>query len=77
MYIIKNRSIHLIIVSFCVYLVLNLCENYIHYNIGRHHDDEFIELSLPSKKDWIKIITVMLIFATLQGFMTYFFNYYT
>ena len=77
MYIIKNRSIHLIIVSFCVYLVLNLGENYIHYNIGRNRDDEFIKLSLPSKKDWTKIIIVMLIFATLQGFMTYFFNYYT
>lgn len=76
MFFLKNKSIHLIFVSFFVYFFLNLIENYLHYNIGRHRDDNFIKLSLPSNKDWIKIFFIMIIFALLQGIFTYLFNYW-
>ena len=72
MYIIKNKGLKLILVSFLVFLVLNLVENYFHYNIGRNRDKSFKELSIPSYDDWVKIIFIMFIFAFLQGFFTYF-----
>ena len=73
MYIISGASIHLIIVSFLVYLFVNLFENLIHYNIGRFSDRE-TKIELPTRKDWIKIVVVMIVFAFLQGFLTYYFN---
>jgi hypothetical protein len=73
MYIISGASIHLIIVSFLVYLFVNLFENLIHYNIGRFSDKE-TKIEMPTKKDWIKIAVVMCIFALLQGLLTYYFN---
>ena len=75
MYFIKNKSIHLIFISFCVFIIINLIENLIHYNIGRYHDSK-LRMVIPSNKDWIKIIITMIIFALLQGFLTYYFNYY-
>ena len=57
--------------SFVAFLILNVIENVIHYNIGRNHDDpEFIKLLTPSKKDWYKIIFIMILFAILQGGFT-------
>jgi hypothetical protein len=77
MFLLQKRNIHLLIVSFCIFIFLNLIENYIHYNIGRHREEEeFIKLSIPSKKDWIKIIIIMIIFAFLQGFFTITLNNY-
>ena len=73
MYIISGASLHLIAISFFVYLFVNLFENLIHYNIGRFSDKE-TKLELPSKKDWIKIVVVMFVFALLQGLLTYYFN---
>ena len=73
MYIISGASFHLIAISFFVYLFVNLFENLIHYTIGRFSDKE-TKIELPTKKDWIKILVVMLIFALLQGFLTYYFN---
>jgi hypothetical protein len=73
MYIISGASIHLIIVSFLVYLFVNLFENLIHYNIGRFSDRE-TKIEMPTKKDWIKIAVVMCVFALLQGLLTYYFN---
>lgn len=73
MYIISGASIHLIIVSFLVYLFVNLFENLIHYNIGRFSDRE-TKIEMPTKKDWIKIVVVMCVFALLQGLLTYWFN---
>ena len=73
MYIISGASIHLIIVSFLVYLFVNLFENLIHYNIGRFSDKE-TKIELPTRKDWIKIVVVMCVFALLQGLLTYYFN---
>ena len=73
MYIISGASIHLIIVSFLVYLFVNLFENLIHYNIGRFSDRE-TKIEMPTQKDWIKIAVVMVVFALLQGLLTYYFN---
>ena len=73
MYIISGPNIHLIIISFCVYIFVNLFENLIHYNIGRFSDRE-TKIEMPSKKDWVKIIIVMCVFALLQGLLTYYFK---
>jgi len=73
MYIISGSSFHLVAISFFVYLFVNLFENLIHYNIGRFSNKE-TKLEMPSKKDWIKIVIVMCIFALLQGLLTLYFN---
>jgi len=64
---------HLFLISFLVYLILNVVENWIHYNIGKYHD-RTPQLDLPSKEDWIKIVVVMLLFAGLQGILTCLFD---
>lgn len=64
---------HIFIISMAVYIVINLVENTIHYNIGRNfdirhlHDIKFI---LPSSVDFTRIISVMAVFAMLQGLFT-------
>lgn len=73
MYIISGPNIHLIVVSFIVYIFVNLFENLIHYNIGRFSNQD-TKLELPTQKDWFKIIIIMCIFALLQGILTYYFN---
>jgi hypothetical protein len=73
MYIISGASFHIIAISFFVYLFVNLFENLIHYNIGRFSNKE-TKLELPSKKDLLKIVIVMCVFALLQGLLTYYFN---
>lgn len=73
----KNKAFHLFILSALIFIFLNIVENYIHYNIGRNRDTDHIVLSTPSKKDWIKIIYIMLIFAFLQGGCTYYLSRYT
>lgn len=72
MFIVSGVKLHIFIISFLVYLFVNLVENLIHYNIGKFSNKE-TQLDLPSKKDWIKIAIVMLIFALLQGLLTYYF----
>ena len=76
MHIVRNKNFNLIIISFCVFLFINLLENIIHYNIGLHSNKDYITLSNPSQNDWIKIIVIMIIFAMLQGIFTFVFNYY-
>ena len=73
MYIISGPNIHLIVVSFLVYLIVNLFENVIHYNIGRFSNHE-TKFEMPSDSDLFKIIGVMICFALLQGILTYWFN---
>lgn len=73
MYIIKNAGIHLILISFVVYILVNLVENLIHYNIGRYSNKE-TKIELPTRRDFVKIVLVMIVFATLQGVLTYWFN---
>jgi len=75
MYIISGASFHIIAISFFVYIFVNLFENMIHYNIGRFSNKE-TKLELPNKKDFIKIVVVMCIFAVLQGLLTSYFNKY-
>lgn len=71
---IEKKGIHLVIVSFMVFIILNIIENYIHYNIGRNHDSEYIELSAPSTTDWLRILIIMICFAILQASFTYLFD---
>ena len=68
---IKKKSIHIFMISFFIYIFVNIFENYIHYNIGRNHDIENIKLSSPSTIDWFRIIVIMIVFAFIQGIMTY------
>jgi hypothetical protein len=73
MYNSSKSSIHLIIISFTIYLFVNLFENVIHYNIGKFSNNE-TQIDIPTRKDWFKIIIVMFIFALIQGILTYVFN---
>jgi hypothetical protein len=73
MYIISGASFHIIAISFLVYIFVNLFENMIHYNIGRFSNKK-TKFDIPSKKDFIKIVVVMCIFALLQGLLTNYFN---
>ena len=72
MFIVYGSSLRLILISFCVYIFVNLAENLIHYNIGKFSNKE-THLVLPSKRDWTKIVIVMICFALLQGLLTYYF----
>jgi hypothetical protein len=69
----KTNKYHLLAISFSVFIVINLIENLIHYNIGRHSNSE-LKFETPTNNDWIKIIIVMIIFATLQGTLTCYFD---
>ena len=73
MYVISGASLHIIAISFVVYLFVNFFENLIHYNIGRFTNKE-TKLELPTKKDLIKILVVMCLFALLQGLLTSYFT---
>ena len=73
MYVISGASLHIIAISFVVYLFFNFFENLIHYNIGRFTNKE-TKLELPTKKDFIKIVIVMCAFALLQGLLTSYFT---
>ena len=57
------------IVSFFVYLFVNLFENMFHYNIGKFSNREidFTKNLIPTNRDWSKIVIVMVIFAGIQG----------
>ena len=73
MYVFSSSNIHLMVVSFLLYVVINTFENVIHYNIGKFSNKE-TKFVIPSKKDWVKIIVVMTVAALLQGFFTYWFQ---
>ena len=72
MYILSG-SLHIIVISFFVYIFVNLFENMIHYNIGKFSNKE-TRLELPTKRDFVKIVIVMFVFALLQGLLTNYFN---
>ena len=76
MYILSGASFHIIAISFLVYIFVNFFENMIHYNIGRFSNKKINKIELPNKKDFIKIVVVMLVFALLQGLLTSYFNKY-
>lgn len=61
--------------SFIAFFILNIFENLLHYNIGRHtNQNEVFDFSPPTSKDCIRILFVMLIFAILQGGLTLYFD---
>jgi hypothetical protein len=64
---------HIFIISTFVYVIINLIENTIHYNIGRNFDIKHfhdIVYVPPSSLDFVRIVLVMAIFAILQGIFT-------
>ena len=65
---------HLFTLSFIVFLILNIIENLINYNIGIHSDDNKFKIKMPTKRDWIRIVITMLVFAFLQGFFVILFS---
>jgi len=67
----KNTR-HIFVISVIVFVVLNIIENVIHYNIGRQHNKPSSEITAyaPSSEDWVRIIVIMGIFAILQGLFT-------
>jgi hypothetical protein len=74
----KSGTIHIFVFSFLVFIVLNVIENVIHYNIGKYHTngktDTGFHFTNPSQTDWVRIVVIMLIFAVLQGFFTTYFS---
>ena len=73
----KNSSTRIIIVSFFVYLFVNLFENVIHYDIGKFSNREInneVKDFMPNSRDWKKIIGVMIVFAGIQGLLTCYFS---
>jgi len=80
----KPETIHVFTFSFLIFIVLNVIENVIHYNIGKFHNGKSgsgssnyltgYHFTNPSRNDWIRIIVIMLVFAILQGIFT---SYYS
>jgi len=79
----KPGTIHIFVFSFLVFIILNVVENVIHYNIGKFHDRgggggggnggggvAGYHFTNPSNTDWVRIIVIMLVFAILQGVFT-------
>lgn len=68
---------HVFVASFVTFLGLNLIENLYHYTIGRESGKnglttKNLKIDLPSQEDWIRIISVMIIFGLLQAGLTCF-----
>jgi hypothetical protein len=77
----KPETIHVFVFSFMVFIVLNVIENVIHYNIGKFHNGvngvnyfTGYHFTNPSRTDWVRIIVIMLVFAFLQGAFTSYFS---
>jgi hypothetical protein len=79
----KPGTIHIFVFSFLVFIILNVIENVIHYNIGKFHDRgggagagnggggvAGYHFTNPSNTDWVRIIVIMFVFAILQGVFT-------
>ncbi len=64
------------IISFVVFIFLNIIENLLHFTNGRKENDKIFQFTIPKKRDMIKIVIIMVIFALLQGGITAFFHYY-
>ena len=82
----KSGTLHIFVFSFLVFIVLNIIENVIHYNIGKYHDSRVngqgngsdtvagFHFTNPSHTDWARIVVIMFIFAVLQGVFTSYFS---
>jgi hypothetical protein len=69
----KPGTIHVFVFSFFIFIVLNVVENVIHYNIGKFHNGGY-HFTNPSRGDWVRITVIMLVFALLQGAFTSYFS---
>jgi len=76
----KKGTLDIFVFSFLIFIVLNIIENVIHYNIGKYHDAKNgggiagLHFTNPSNTDWVRIIVIMFIFAVLQGVFTSYFS---
>ena len=75
----KPGTLHIFAFSFIIFIVLNVIENVIHYNIGKYHDRggggiAGFHFTNPTETDWVRIIVIMVIFAVLQGGFTSYFS---
>lgn len=64
------------IISFFVFIFLNIIENLLHFTNGRKENEKVFQFTSPNKRDWLKIIIIMIVFALLQGGITAFFHYH-
>jgi len=48
----------------------------LHFTNGRKENDKIFQFTSLKKRDFIKIVIIMVIFALLQGGITAFFHYY-
>ena len=64
------------IISFFVFIFLNIIENLLHFTNGRKENEKVFQFTSPNKRDWLKIAIIMIVFALLQGGITAFFHYY-
>ena len=75
----NGRPHHIIIMSMIVFVILNFVENLIYVNGGRI-DFSSKELKsyfrIPSMRDLLIIIAIMLLFAFLQGLFTNVFSHF-
>ena len=65
--------LHLMIISFSVFIVLNFVENLIHFSIGRNVENmnnPQVQFKMPSAHDLKKIVFIMILFGMLQAFFT-------
>lgn len=78
-YFYPHKPVHfgIIVSSIIVFIILNTIENVIHFSIGRGDmgtSSSKIHLVKPTCQDWVRIIMIMLLFAILQGTLTYYFT---
>ena len=67
-----DKSTNIFIISMLVFVVLNIIENLIYFNNGKFGTDKDIDVyfTLPNFSDFLRIISIMLIFAFAQGILT-------
>lgn len=77
----RPGTIHVFVFSFLIFILLNVIENVIHYNIGKFHNwgnnENYLtgyHFTNPSTTDWVRIILIMVGFAILQGVFTSYFS---
>lgn len=70
----RNPAFHIIFISSMVFLIVNVIENIVYYSIGRNPDKNHIPIEIPSHYDFRKIILITIVFALLQGLLTWAFD---
>ena len=70
---ISTRPEYVIIISMLVFIVLNIIENVIHFNMGKYSGTEMNLkkiFEVPNFTDFIEICIIIIIFAFAQGVIT-------